>query len=120
MKLCSSNNHYTTASLVADDKEIKEQTHILKHIRELFETLFKTREQKTATEIEKRFSNVDIPKGKLFEEDLTKYLYNYLKNMQNDKSLSNGGLTIEFCDTFCNELKEIFVEAVSEVKEKGH
>ena len=29
-------------------------------------------------------------------------------------------LTKEFYETFCNELKEIFVDSVSEDKEKGH
>ena len=33
--------------LVVDDKEITDQTHILEHIREFYETLFKTRERKT-------------------------------------------------------------------------
>ena len=33
---------------VADDKEITDETRILEHIREFYETLFKTQEQKTA------------------------------------------------------------------------
>ena len=37
--------------LIADDKEITDQTHILEYIREFYETLFKKRKQKTATEI---------------------------------------------------------------------
>lgn len=40
--------------------------------------------------------------------------------MQNNKSSGKVGLTKEFYKTFCNELKEIFVESVSESKEKGH
>ena len=39
--------------------------------------------------------------------------------MQNDKSPGNDGLTKEFYVTFWNELKEIFVDSVSEAKEKG-
>ena len=42
----------TIKKLVIDDKEITEQTHILEHIREFYETLFKTREQKTKIEME--------------------------------------------------------------------
>ena len=42
----------TTKKLVIDDKEITEQTHILEHIREFYETLLKTREQKTKIEME--------------------------------------------------------------------
>ena len=41
--------------LVIDGKEITEQTHILEHIREFYETLFKTRESKTKIEMEKKF-----------------------------------------------------------------
>ena len=40
--------------------------------------------------------------------------------MQNDKSLGNNGLTIEFYETFWNKLKEIFVDSVLQAKEKGH
>ena len=40
--------------------------------------------------------------------------------MQSHKSPGNDGLTEEFCETFWNELKEIFVESVSEAKEKAN
>ena len=39
--------------------------------------------------------------------------------MQSDKSPGNDGLTKEFYETFWTELKEIFVDSVSEAKEKG-
>ena len=48
--------------LVIDYKEITEQTHILEHITEFYETLFKTREQKTKIEMNNLFSDVDFPK----------------------------------------------------------
>ena len=92
----------TIKKLVIDDKEITEQTHILEHIREFYETLFKTREQKTKIEMEKFFSDVDIPKlsrnqAKLYEGNLTKKdLHISLKSMQSDKSPGNDGLTKEF------------------------
>ena len=120
----------TIKKLVIDDKEITEQTHILEHIREFYETLFKTREQKTKIETENFLSDVDIPKlskiqnfknqVRLCEENLTERdLYNSLKSMQSDKSPGNDGLTKEFYETFWTELKEIFVDSVSEAKEKG-
>ena len=115
----------TVKKLVLDDKEITEQTHILEHIREFYETLFKTREQKTEIEMENFFSDVDIPKFsgnqvKLCEENLTeKDLHNSLKITRSDKSPGNDGLTKEFYETFWTELKEIFVDSVSEAKEKG-
>ena len=40
--------------------------------------------------------------------------------MQNDKSPGNDRLTKEFYETFWNNLKEIFVNYVSETKEKRH
>ena len=66
----------TIKELVGNDKEITDQTHIPEHIREFFETLFKTREQKTEMEMENFFSDVDIPKlsenqAKLCEENST-------------------------------------------------
>ena len=75
--------------------------------------------------MENLFSDVDIPKlsenqVKHCEENLTeKDLHNSLKSMQSDKSPGNDGLTKEFYETFWTELKEIFVDSVSEAKEKG-
>ena len=40
--------------------------------------------------------------------------------MQNDKSLGNDGLTKGFYGMFWNELKEIFVDSVSETKDKEY
>ena len=79
--------------------------HILEHIREFYETLFKTQEQKTAIELETFFSGVDIPKlsknqSKLCAENVTeKDLYNSLKSMQSDKSPGNNGSAKEVYDT---------------------
>ena len=75
--------------------------------------------------MEKFFSDVDIPKlsenqAKLCEENLTKKdLYNSFKSMQSNKSPCNDGLTKEFYETYWIELKEIFVDSVSEAKERG-
>ena len=75
--------------------------------------------------MEDLFTDVDIPifsenQVKLCEENLTeKDLYKSLKSMQSDKSPGNDGLTKEFYKTFWTELKEIFVDSVSEAKGKG-
>ena len=93
---------FAIKKLVADDKEITEQTHNLEHIREFYETLFKTREQKTETEKWKHFSVMLIFQNSLkikqiFSKILTeKDLYNSLKSMQSDKSPGNDGFTTEF------------------------
>ena len=39
--------------------------------------------------------------------------------MQNDKSPGNDELTSKFYETFWNELKEIFVDSVSETNKLG-
>ena len=108
----------TIKKLVFDEKEITYQTHLLEHIREFYETLFKTREQETATEVGKNSVMIKLSENqeKLCEEDL----YNSLKSMQSDKSPSNDGLAKEFYQTFWNELREIFVDFVSEAKENRH
>ena len=72
------------------------------------------------------FSHINIAKlfednPKLCDEDLTKKdLYDSLKSMQNDKSPGNNGFINEFYETFWNDLKKIFVDSVSETKQKGH
>ena len=76
--------------------------------------------------MEKPFSDVDMPKQsenivKLCEEDLIeKDLYNSLKSMKSYKSPCNGVLTNNFYGMFWNKLEEIFVDCVSEVKEREH
>ena len=52
----------TIKKLVVDDKEITEKTNFLKHIREFYETLFKTGELKTEIEMDIFFSDIDILK----------------------------------------------------------
>ena len=96
----------TVKKLVIDDKKITQKTHVLEHIREFYEALFKTRKQKSKTEVEIFFSDVDIPKFsenqvKFCEENLAKkYLYNSLKSMQSDIFPGNDGFTKEFYQTF--------------------
>ena len=78
------------------------------------------------TEIKSFVSNINISKlsedkAKLCGKDLTENdLQDSLKSMQNDKSPGSDGLTKEFYQTFWNELKKVFINFVSETKEKGH
>ena len=77
----------TIKRLTVDEKEITDKANILEHKTELYETLFQTREQKTAIEIKYLLSNIDIPKlfegeAKLCQEDLAKKdLHDSLKSM---------------------------------------
>lgn len=70
-------------NLMIDEKGITDQAHILECVRELYETLFKRHEQKTATEIKTIHRHINIPnlsenKPKLGQEDLTEKDYTIL------------------------------------------
>ena len=95
-------------------------------MKDFYEVLFKKGEQKTAAEIKDFLNVIGVPKlsedqVNLCEKHLTeKDSCKSLRSMQIDKSPGNDGLTKEFCETFWDELKEIFVNSVREVKEIGH
>ena len=99
---------------------------MLECTKKFYENLFKKHEQKTATEIQSFLSHTNIPKfsedkAKLCDEDLSlKDLCGCLKIMQNYKSPGNDGWTKEFYEAFWIELTDIFIDSVSETKEKGH
>ena len=77
-------------------------------------------------EIKSFLSYISIPKlsedkTTLCEIDLTENdLLDSLKSIQSDNSPGNNGLAKEFHKKNWNELKEIFVDSVSETIEKGH
>ena len=97
--------------VIVDDKATIDQTHILECTKEFYKLRFYKKLQQKL----KVFSDMSLLKN-----FLKKLLYDSLKNIQNDKSPGNDGLTKEFYGTkFCNELEEIFVDSVSETK-KGH
>ena len=85
--------------LIVDEKEIADQTNISECIRELYKSLFKKCKHKIVAEIKSFLSHINIPKlsedkVKLCEKDLNKrYLYDYMKSSQNDKSPGNDDLT---------------------------
>ena len=67
------------------------------------------------------FQKFSENQAKPWEKNLTeKELNSSLKSMQSDKSPGNDGLTKEFYETFWKQLKEIFVDSVSEAIEKGN
>ena len=116
----------TIKKVIIDDTEITDQTCILNHIKDFYEALFKKPEHKTTAEIRDFLNVIDVPKSsedqvELCEEDLTeKDLYKSLRNMQNNKSPGNDGLTKKFYETFWDDLKEILVNSVREAKEIRH
>ena len=42
-----------------------------------------------------------------------------MKNMQNNKSPGNNGLTKEFYESFWDEIKELLIASIAEAKNKG-
>ena len=92
--------------LIIDEKEIDSDVEILKKIKSFFETLFKSQSSINASEIEKLLCGITTPslnndQINLCEKDLYETdLYNAIKNMQNNKSPGNDGLTKEFYEGF--------------------
>ena len=65
----------TIEKFIIDDTEVTDQTYILNHIKDFYETLFKKREQKTTAKIKIFLNAIDVPKlsenqVKLCEKDL--------------------------------------------------
>ena len=92
---------------------------------EAFVILFKNYLSKSVTEIENFLSNITpAPLIMILITFLKKTssetdLYSSIKSMQNNKSPRNNGLTKEFYECFCNEIKEMFINSVIETKNKG-
>ena len=63
----------------------------------------------------KNFYAVYVCKKDLSETDL----YNAMKNMQNNKSPGNDGLTKEFYEGFWDEIKELLIVSATEAKQRG-
>ena len=56
----------------------------------------------------------------LCEKDLSETdLYNAMKNIKNNKSSGNDGLTKEFYEGFWDKIKELLITSVTEAKSKG-
>ena len=56
----------------------------------------------------------------LCEKDFSETdLYNAMKNMQNNKSPGNDGLTKEFYEGFWDEIKELLIASATEAKHRG-
>ena len=107
----------TVKNLIKNDIEITDQLKIQHELRMFYEQLFKKTICNTNSKIVSFLDNISLPVinsdfFNLCENDLTedKFLIS-LKNMQNNKTPDNDGLTKEFYKTFWNEMK-YFSEAV--------
>ena len=98
---------------------------ILKKIENCYETLFKTQSFKNVSEIENVLCGITTPslnngQINLCKKDLSETdLYNAMKNMQNNKSPGNDGLTKEFYEGFWDEIKELLIASATEAKQRG-
>ena len=78
---------------------------------------------KNVSEIEKFLCGITTPslnndQINLCEKDLSETdLYNAMKNMQNNKSPGNDGLTKEFYEGFWDEIKELLIASATEAKQ---
>ena len=106
-------NQNQICKLIIDEKQLDGDVEILKKIESFYETLFKSQSFKNVSEIEKFLCGITTPslnndqdQISLCEKDWPETdLYNAMKNMQNDKSPGNDGLTKEFYESFGDELK---------------
>ena len=118
-------NQNQIRKLTFDQKEIDEDVEILNRIKSFYKTLFKCQSSENVSEIEKSLCAITTPshnndQTNLCEKVLSQNdLYNAMKNMHNNKSLENDGLTKEYYEGFCDEIKELFIASVTEAKNKG-
>ena len=118
-------NQNQIRKLIIDEKEIDGDVEILKKIESFYETLFKSQSFKNVSEIEKFLCGITTPslnndQINLCEKDLSETdLYNAMKNMQNNKSPGNDGLTKEFYEGFWDEIKELLIASATEAKHRG-
>ena len=118
-------NQNRIRKLIANEKEINSETEILNQIKLFHEILFQKPSLKYSPDDINHFLNtLDILKLSadqiiLCDIELTeKDLCNSMKNMKNDKSPGNDGLTKEVYVTFWNDIKAIFVSSLKPAKER--
>ena len=118
-------NQNQIRKLIIDEKEIDGDVEIFKKIESFYETLFKSQSFKNVSEIEKFLCDITTPslnkdQINLCKKDLSEPdLYNAMKNMQNNKSPGNDGLTKEFYEGFWDEIKELLIASATEAKHRG-
>ena len=120
-----SGNQNHIRKLIIDEKQIDGNIEILKKIENFYETLFKTQSFKNVSEIENFLCGIATPslnngQINLCKKDLSETdLYNAMKNMQNNKSPGNDGLTKEFYEGFWDEIKELLIASATEANHRG-
>ena len=97
----------------------------LKKIESFYETLFKSQSFKNLSQIEKLLCGIttlSLNKDQinLCEKDLSETgLYDAMRNMENNKSPGNDGLTKEFYESFWDEIKELLIASATDAKHRS-
>ena len=109
-KKCGNQNQIR--KLIIDGKIVDCDVEIFKKVEIFSETFFKNQFFKNVSEIKKFLcsittSSLNNDQINIFKKDLSETdLYNAMKNMQNNKSPGNDGLTKEFYEGFWDEIKK--------------
>ena len=110
--------------LIVNNQEITHQNKIQNELLFFYETLFKNTLSNTSEDCESFLNEVSVPKlnyedAIICEGDLNELeLLKALKSMQNNKSPGNDGLAKEFYETFWNQIKNPFMNSITEAREK--
>ena len=108
--------------IIKNDIQITDQLRIQHELRMFYEQLFKKTICNANSKIVSFSDNISLPVinddfFNLCENHLTEdELLISLKSMQNNKTLSNDGLTKEFYETFSNEIKDVFLKSLKQAK----
>ena len=121
-KKCGNQNQIR--KLIIDGKIVDCDVEMLKKVGIFSETFFKNQFFKNVSEIKKFLcsittSSLNNDQINIFKKDLSETdLYNAMKNMQNNKSPGNDGLTKEFYEGFWDEIKELLIASAAEAKQR--
>ena len=122
-KKCGNQNQIR--KLIIDWKIVDCDVEMLKKVEIFSETFFKNQFFKNVSEIKKFLcsittSSLNNDQINIFKKDLSETdLYNAMKNMQNNKSRRNDGLTKDFYEGFWNKIKELLIASATEAKYRG-
>ena len=108
--------------LEIENKEISDPNEINNEINRFFKNLFAKTLQKSLPQVNNFFENIILPvltqeqKQDCEKEISEKEVIDALKSFSNNKSPGNDGLTKEFYEAFWSELKEPFMNSISQTK----
>ena len=115
----------TIKMLINDQKEITSPSEINLTLKSFYENLFKKNIKKSVSEINNFLDKIDLPtisdehyancETEITEENL----FVALKSMPRNKSPGNDGLSIEFYETFWEDIKDIFFNSLKQAKVNG-